>query len=107
MYHRRVIPERERLVQLARLVGADVFAERLGPPHTAEPDAAALRVLIDERLSQVARALVEEAAASDDVIDTAGAQAYLDDRLRTLGDLLTPEQSKRVQAAFREATAAW
>jgi len=103
----RVIPERERLLQLARLLGAEAFAGRFGPPQAAEPEADALRALIDERLAELAQALVEEAAASDDVLDTSSAQAYLEDRLRTLGDLLTPEQAERVREAFREGTAAW
>jgi len=87
-----VIPPRERLLQLARLVGLEAFSERFGPPQTAGPDADALRALIEERLDDIARRLVEEAAASDDIIDGASAQAYLDDRLHTLRDLLTPRE---------------
>ena len=104
-----MIPPRERLLQLARLVGADAFAQRFGPPRQvgAEPDADALRTLIEERLDHIARALVEEAAASDDVIDVASAEAYLEDRLRTLADLLTREQAERLRAAFREGTREW
>ena len=107
MYHRRMIPPRERLLQLARLVGVDAFTERFGPPQTAEPDADGLRSLIDERLADLARALVAEAAASDDVIDAAGAGVYLEDRLRTLGDVFTAQQAERIRAAFREGTAGW
>ncbi len=102
-----MIPHRERLVQLARLVGADAFAERFGAPQTADPDAAALRALIDERIEQVARALVEEAAASDDVIDSASAASYLEDRLRTVGELLSPEQAERIKGLFGVKTRAW
>lgn len=107
MYHRPVIPPRQRLLQLARLVGIDAFTQRLGPPQTAEPEAEALCTLIEERLEHLARRLVEEAAASDDVIDSASAAAYLEDRLGTLADLLTPEQADRIRAAFRERTAGW
>ncbi len=106
-YHRPVIPERERLLQLARLVGAEIFAERFGAPQTAAPNADALRALIDERLDHIARMLVEEAAASDDVTDAASALVYLDDRLRTLEAVLAPEQAERVREAFREGTAKW
>jgi len=106
-YHRRVIPRRERLVQLARLAGVDEFERRFGPPQKAEPDGAALRALVDERLDRIARTLVEEAAASDDVTDRAGAESYLDDRLAVLGELLTAEQGERLRSAFREGTAAW
>ena len=102
-----MIPTQERLVQLARLAGADVFSQRFGSPQTAAPDAGALASLVGERLDQIARGLIEEAAASDDVIDAASAQAYLDDRLRTLGDLFTPEQSAAIRAAFQAATEGW
>ncbi len=107
MYHRRVMPPREQLLQLARLIGIDAFAERFGPPQTAQPEPDALRALIDERLGDVALHLVEEAAASDDVLDPESAEAYLDDRLRTLGASFTPEQAARIRAAFQERTQAW
>jgi Lon protease-like protein len=102
-----VIPQRERLLQLARLAGIDVFTERFGPPQSAAPDADALRRLVDERLDAIARALVEEAAASDDVTNAAGAQSYLEDRLATLGDLFSAEQAERLRAAFAERTKGW
>ena len=104
-----MIPSRERLLQLARLVGHDAFVERFGPPLLleTEPDADALRALVEERLDHVARGLVEEAAASDDVIDTVSAVAYLEDRLRTLDELLTPQQAAHIRSAFREGTAGW
>ena len=92
---------------MARLLGTDSFIERFGPPQTAEPDAEALGALIEERLDHIGRGLVEEAAASDDVTDAAGAGTYLEDRLRTLADLLTPQQAERIRAAFREGTAGW
>ncbi len=102
-----MIPTQERLVQLARLAGVDVFSERFGSPQTAAPDAAALASLVGERLDQIAQGLIGEAAASDDVIDAASAQVYLDDRLRTLGDLFTSEQSAAIRAAFQAATEGW
>lgn len=107
MYHRPVIPPRERLLQLARLVGLDAFTQRFGSPQTAEPDGDALCALIDERLDDIARSLVEEAAASDDVIDADSAQVYLEDRLGTLGDLLTGGQTERLRDSFRERTKDW
>ena len=102
-----MIPIQERLVQLARLAGVDLFSERFGPPQTAAPDAAALASLVGERLDQIAQGLIEEAVASDDVIDAASAQVYLDDRLRTLGALFTAEQSAAIRAAFQAATDGW
>ena len=107
MYHRRVIPPREQILQLARLIGLDAFTERFGSPQTAEPDSDALRALIDQRLDGIARGLVEEAASSDDVLDPESALSYLDDRLRTLSALLTPQQSDRIRASFAERTKAW
>lgn len=102
-----MLPQRERLLQLARLIGIEAFSKRLGPPQTAEPDSEALRALIDERLEEIAERLVEEAAASDDVIDQASAESYLEDRLRTLGNLLSQTQAARLRAVFRLRTADW
>ncbi len=102
-----MIPPRERLQQLARLVGIDAFTERVGAPRTADPDPDALSGLVSERLADVARRLVEEAAASDDVVDKASAAAYLEDRLRTLGDLLTLQQADRIRELFTDGTAGW
>ena len=107
VYHRLVIPQRERLLQIARLAGGEAFLKRFGPPQTAEPAIEALRAFVGERLDAIAEALVAEAAASDDVIDAGSAASYLDDRLRTLGDLLTEEQAERVRTSFRVATAEW
>ena len=106
-YHPAVIPRREQLHQLARLVGADVFVARFGPIDSSEPGADALRKLVDERLDEIAAALVNEAAASDDVIDPASAQAYVDDRLRTLDDLITPDQARQLLTAFVGKTSGW
>lgn len=102
-----MIPQRERLLQLARLIGLDAFSERFGPPQTADPPIDALTALIEERLDAIGRALVEEAAASDDVTDAASAQSYLEDRLATLGELLSAEQADRLREAFRKGTKAW
>jgi hypothetical protein len=107
VYHRPVMPQRERLLQLARLAGIDVFTERFGPPQSAAPESDALRSLVDERLDEIARALVEEAAASDDVTDITSAASYLEDRLATLGDILTKQQGEKLRLAFRERTKEW
>lgn len=107
MYHRRVIPPQERLIQLARLIGLDAFVEAFGAPQSAEPTDDALRALVAQHLDHIATALVEEAAASDDVIDGASAQAYLEDRLRTLADVLDAEQAERLRAAFVDGTKDW
>ncbi len=100
-------PRPELLRQLARLVGHDVFVDRFGPLDSAEPGMDALRALIDERCDDIAAGLVEEAAASDDVTSPETAQAYVDDRLRTLDDILTPEQAERLLTAFVGKTSGW
>jgi hypothetical protein len=102
-----VIPHRERLLQLARLIGLADFTARFGPPQTAQPDDGDLRALIDEHLDGIGGRLLDEAVVSDDVIDRASADAYLEDRLATFGDLLTEAQAERLRATFRAGTASW
>ena len=106
-YHRRMIPRREALTQLARLVGLDLFIDRFGPPQTTEAKDEELAALIDDRLGEIARGLTAEAAASDDVLDTASAQEYLEDRLRTLVGFFSEEQRASLRAAFAEGTKDW
>jgi hypothetical protein len=102
-----VLPYRERVIQLARLVGVAHFTERFGPPQEAQPDVELLRALVDECCDEIATHLVEEAANSDDVTDPEGAASYLDDRIATLGDLLNAEQSERIRRAFIGKTTGW
>jgi len=102
-----VIPHREQLLQLARLTGSDAFSARFGPPQTADPAPDALRAFVDERLGELARHLVEEAAASDDVTDVVSAQSYLDDRLAVLAALLTDSQAASIRSIFSERIAGW
>jgi hypothetical protein len=102
-----VIPQREQLLQLARLAGSDAFVERFGPPQTAHPAPDALRTFVDEHLDDIAGHLVEEAAASDDVIDVISADSYLDDRLSVLDELLSGSQAASIRSAFRERIASW
>ena len=102
-----MIPRREALTQLARLVGLDLFIERFGPPQTTEAADEELAALIDERLGEIARGLTAEAAASDDVLDAASANEYLEDRLRTLADFFSAEQQASLRAAFAEGIKDW
>jgi hypothetical protein len=102
-----VIPEREQLLQLARLAGIDAFTQRFGPPHAARPDAGALEAFVNERLAEIAAGLVAEAAASDDVTDVASATSYLDDRLTTLAGVLTAAQADAIRADTRERISDW
>jgi hypothetical protein len=106
-YHRAMLPKQERLRQFARLVGYDAYLARVGSLDATEPDPAAIHSLVDERCDEIAAALVAEAAASDDVISPETAQAYVDDRLRMLDDLITPEQAERLLTAFIGKTSGW
>ena len=94
-------------MQLARLIGLPLFLERFGWPQTAEPEARGLAVLVGARLEEIASGLVEEAAASDDVIDVPSAQAFLDDRLTTFGELITQPHREELARMFRERTKDW
>ncbi len=102
-----MIPHREAMMQLARLISLEHFLERFGSPQTAEPEPEALTALIQERLAAIASGLVGEAAASDDVIDATSAEMYLEDRLRTFSDLIGQEQQGSLRAAFRDSTKDW
>ena len=106
-YHRRRIPRREALTQLARLVGRDLFIERFGSPQTTEAEDEELAALTDDRLAEIARGLIAEAASSDDVLDAASAEEYLEDRLRTLADFFSDELQASLRVAFAEGTKDW
>ena len=102
-----MIPRREALTQLARLVGLKLFVERFGSPQTADAADEELAALIDERLGEIARGLTAEAAASDDVLDAASAEEYLEDRLHMLANFFSEEQQASLRAAFAEGTKDW
>ncbi len=93
-------PSPIQLTQLARLLGD-------GELHGGGIDTARLRGLLGERLERLARGLLEEAVASDDVIDAASAEAYLEDRLAFFGELLSEEQRRRVRELYLEAVRRW
>ena len=95
------------MMQLARLIGIEHFLERFGSPQTAEPDTASLTGLVEEHLDAIANGLVAEAAASDDVIDFASAQEFLEDRLETFGELIGEDHQQTLAAAFAESTKDW
>ena len=102
-----MVPRREALTQLARLVGGDEFTSRFGSPRTADPGSRELGQLVDERLDEIVAALAAEAVANDDVLDAATAMDYLDDRLRMLADVLTEAQAKRIARDFERETRGW
>lgn len=99
-----------QLAQLARLLGAKESYAALGRRGQAETkgvDTARLRAFLDERLERLARGLLEEAAASDDVVDAASAEAYLEDRLAFFGELLSQGQRSRLRELFMGTARRW
>lgn len=104
---------REALLHLARILGRERLLACLGVGSLEEmldltpARLAAVQGLTAARVEEIARALLEEAAACDDVTDSASALAYLEDRLGFLGDLLSEETRERVRTAFSSLTAHW
>lgn len=102
---------REALIQLARILGREELFARLGPggdlEAPGEPQLALLRSLAAARAQEIARALLEEAVACDDVTDPESAAAYLEDRLAFLGDLLSEETRREVREAFQAVARGW
>ena len=103
----------QAIQQLARILGRHELAQRLGlgqgplPAFLTAQQRAALQAQAEEHIDDLVRAMLEEAAACDDVIDGASALAYLDDRLSFLGDLLTEEQKERVRQGFGAYASKW
>jgi hypothetical protein len=102
-----VVSRREQFIQLARLSGYAAFAGRFGPPHTAQPQEDAIRAFIDEHIEELARGLVEEAAASDDITDKVSAESYLADRLAFFDNVLTDAQASSIRDRFRTLISSW
>jgi len=94
-----MIPRREALTQLARLMGEEELVSRFGQAQAADPDAETLAGLVAGHVDDIARGLVAEAAASDDVLDRESGMEYIDDRLRTLSDLMEAEQAVAIRSA--------
>ena len=99
-------PSPIQLAQLARLLGADELRSALARQGEAI-DVERLRAFLEERLERLARGLLEEAVASDDVVDAASAEAYLEDRLAFFGELLSDGQRRRVRELYLEAVRRW
>lgn len=100
------IPSPIQLAQLARLLGAEELHRALAR-HGEGIDVGRLRAFIEERLERLARGLLEEAVASDDVVDAASAETYLEDRLAFFGELLSEGQRQRVRELYLEAVRRW
>ena len=83
----------------------------LGLPETiadlSSRQRAALATFVDGRIERIAQGLVEEAAASDDVLSAADAEWFIADRLAEFGDTLTEAQAKRLLETARRLLAGW
>ena len=88
----------EAQTQLSRLLG-----EQSLPGVTPE----ALRPLLTERFSALVDALVEDAAASDDVTDAESALAYLQSRLQRLEPMIGAEMASRLMEALQAKISTW
>ena len=99
-------PSPIQLTQLARLLGAEELHSALDRQGEGI-DVGRLQALLGERLERLARGLLEEAVASDDVVDAASAETYLEDRLTFFGELLPEGQRRRVRELYLEAVRPW
>ena len=103
----------EALLQLARIIGRDQFTRQLGlspkelPLSLTPEQMKAFHSLAEKHGDAIARALLEEAAACDDVTDAASGMAYLEERLAFLGDLLSEETRQHVRDAFASVAKRW
>ncbi len=100
------IPSPIQLAQLARLLGAEELHSALARQGEGI-DVGRLQAFLGERLERLARGLLEEAVASDDVVDAASAEMYLEDRLAFFGELLSEGQRQRVRELYLEAVRRW
>jgi hypothetical protein len=98
-----------RIRQLARLLGDEALPASVSADEGAlsSEQMERLRASVEASLPRLAQGLLEEAVASDDVVDTASADAFLEDRLLFLGDLLTEEQSRAIREEYRKASERW
>jgi len=107
------VSDPEAILQLARLAGRAEFARRLGvegaemPLALDETTAARAQALVDERFDVILQGLIAEAMACDDVQDADSACAYLEDRLRVLGDLFNPAQRQHLRGEFARVAGTW
>jgi len=98
---------------MARILGRERVAQRLRFPAGELPvrptpeQTRALREMAAQEAERVARALLEEAAACDDVTDAASALSYLEDRLAFLGELLDEGTRERVRRRFAAVARGW
>lgn len=101
------MPPSVQLTQLARLLGRpDLLSWELELPPSPGQRAELARA-VDEGFDGLVQGLLEEAAASDDVLDVASADVFIEDRLAFLGELLSEDQCHRLREACRRVTEGW
>jgi hypothetical protein len=98
-----------RLRQLARLLDDEALSSELfaGADDLSQEVRQRLQPAVQAHLPRIVQGLLEEAVASDDVVDGASADAFLEDRLLFLGDLLTDVQRHAIRERYREASSRW
>ena len=103
----------EVMQQMERILGRDELFRALGLPAgdlpinlTAE-QRVEIDQLIETRIDELVRAMLEEAAACDDVVNTATALDYVEDRLSFLGELVNEDQRRRVRDGFERFASRW
>ncbi len=101
------------LVQLLRMLGRNAALEAIGAESEPDPDSltaqqrAILSALIETHLETIAQQLADEAAASDDVGDSASAIQFAGDRIASFSDLMLPVQADRLNRLVADAVAGW
>jgi hypothetical protein len=88
----------EAQAQIARMLGDPAL--RAASPEVVQATAAAA-------VDRLEAALIDEAAASDDVIDGASARFYVDRRLDFLATVLDEPTLARLKAGLRARVARW
>jgi hypothetical protein len=108
------VPSPLAIAQFARIVGRDAFLERVGLPAGAslpesltDDQRARAREMAVGCAAAIARALLDEAMASDDIQDAAAAAAYLEERLAFLAPLLTEDTRDRVRRRYLAVADTW
>ncbi len=98
-----------RIRQLTRLLGEEALSSELfaAGDHLSQEQRERLQAAVEAGLPRLVQGLLEEAVASDDVVDAASADAFLEDRLLFLGDLLTEEQREAIRGEYRKASQRW
>ena len=85
-----------RLIQLARILGIP-----------SDSDEAAVQAAASASPDRLAEALFQEAADSDDVIDSESAVAYMEARLEYLADFIPATARQPIRERFAGRLTAW